>query len=47
MLAKGDNTFKIPHQNKQTAARKGRAIPRVRQWSAEPWEAAQSVQELG
>ncbi|CAM9100752.1 unnamed protein product, partial [Laminaria digitata] len=45
MLAKGDNTFKLPHKHKLTAQRRGAAIPAEMVCSVEAWEAAQSALE--
>lgn len=43
MLAKGDNTFKLPHKHKLTAQRLRAAIPADMVCSVEAWEAAQSA----
>lgn len=43
MLAKGDNTFKIPHLHKQTAERHGAPIGMALPVSAEAWAAAQTA----
>ena len=40
MLAKGDNTFKLPHLHKQTAERRGAPIGMALPVSAEAWAAA-------
>ena len=37
MLAKGDNTFKLPHLHKQTADRRGASIARALPCSEEAW----------
>ena len=37
MLAKGDNTFKLPHLHKQTAARRGASIVQALPCSEEAW----------
>ena len=42
MLAKGDNTFKLPHLHKQTAAHRGAPIPPCMPVSEEAWLAATS-----
>lgn len=44
MLAKGDNTFKLPHLRKQTAARRDEALPAGLPCSVEAWEASQAAQ---
>ncbi|CAN0166365.1 unnamed protein product [Laminaria digitata] len=43
MLAKGDNTFKLPHLKKATTERRGGSIPMELPCSQEAWEAAQSA----
>ena len=44
MLARGDNTFKLPHLRKATAARRGTPIPTELPCSREAWEAALNYQ---
>ena len=41
MLAKGDNTFKLPHLHKETRARRGGSIARALPCSNAAWVAAQ------
>ena len=43
MLAKGDNTFKLPHLKKASAVGRGVSIPMELPCSQEAWEAAQST----
>ena len=43
MLAKGNNTFKLPHKHKETEARKGRPIGPEMPCSSEAWVAAQDA----
>ncbi|CAN0083821.1 unnamed protein product, partial [Pylaiella littoralis] len=43
MLARGDNTIKLPHLHKLTAARRNEAIPRELPCSQEAWAASQAA----
>eukprot|EP00904_Undaria_pinnatifida_P000538 jgi/Undpi1/10485/HiC_scaffold_29.g12935.m1 len=47
MLARGDNTFKLPHLRKATAARRGTPIPAELPCSHEAWQAAHSIPAEG
>ena len=42
MLAKGDNTFKLPHLQKATNGRRGATIERALPVSQAAWDAAHS-----
>ena len=43
MLARGDNTFRLPHLHKKTAARRNEAIPPELPCSQEAWQASEAA----